>query len=189
LILALALASGPVLCAQDAATSERLNQLTGQIEDLIAANKAQQKQIAELSREIAGLREQSAKPTTTYATPEDLKRLAEQVKEVDRKRLEDYDKIHADLLKLSKTLTAPVPKQMHSAPPPKEESANQEKTGAPEKVFEYEIKPDDTLSAIVSAYREKNIKITTDQILKANPGLKAEKLKVGQKIVIPVPPS
>jgi len=29
--------------------------------------------------------------------------------------------------------------------------------------------------------------VTTDDILKANPGLKAEKLKVGQKIFIPAP--
>ena len=189
LIFALALSAGPILCAQDAATAERLNQLAGQIEDLIAANKAQQKQIADLSRQIENLREQASKPTASYASPDDLKRLAEQVKEVDRKRMEDYDKIHADLLKLGKTLSAPVPKTTRSAPvqKEKEEAANTEKSDRPEKVFEYEIQSGDTLSAIVAAYREKNIKITSDQILKANPGLKPEKMRPGQKIVIPAP--
>ena len=40
---------------------------------------------------------------------------------------------------------------------------------------------------IIAAYKEKGIKITVDQILKANPGLKADKLRVGQKIWIPSP--
>jgi len=45
----------------------------------------------------------------------------------------------------------------------------------------------DTLSTIVEAYREQNIKVTLDSILKANPGLKPERLQVGQKIIIPAP--
>ena len=186
-ICALALVAGSSLRAQDAATEERLNRLTGQIEDLIAANKAQQKQIADLNRQIEGLREQSAKPATTYATPDDLRRLAEQVKEVDRKRLEDYDKIHSDLLKLRGVLTSAPTRPTHPATPARDEAANQEQKDHPDKVYEYVIQSGDTLSVIVQAYREKNIKITTDQILKANPGLKAEKLHPGQKIVIPVP--
>ena len=49
------------------------------------------------------------------------------------------------------------------------------------------IQSGDTLDAIVQAYKEKNIKVTVAQILKANPGLKAERLRVGQKIFIPAP--
>ena len=49
------------------------------------------------------------------------------------------------------------------------------------------IQSGDTLSAIVQAYKEKNIKVTVAQILKANPGLKAERLIVGTKIFIPAP--
>ena len=36
--------------------------------------------------------------------------------------------------------------------------------------------------------KEKNIKVTVKQIENANPGLKPERLKVGQKIFIPAPP-
>jgi beta-lactamase regulating signal transducer with metallopeptidase domain/LysM repeat protein len=57
-----------------------------------------------------------------------------------------------------------------------------------DKGFEYVIQKGDTLSIIAQAYKEKNIKVSNDDILKANPGLKAEKLKVGQKIFIPAPP-
>jgi hypothetical protein len=40
----------------------------------------------------------------------------------------------------------------------------------------------------VKAYRDKGYKITLSQVLAANPGLKAENMKVGQKIIIPAPP-
>src|SRR5213592_2349438 len=140
LLITLSLCATPAARSQDAATEERLNKLSGQIEDLIAAQK-------------------------------DLKHLAEAVKEVDRKRLEDYDKIHAELLKLGKTLSAPVSSAKKSAPPTALDGPGTEKAGPPQKGFDYTIEKNDNLSMIVQAYREKNIKVTIDQILKANPGL------------------
>src|SRR4030095_2082356 len=89
LTIALALGTASIAHCQDAATEERLNKLSGQIEDLIAAQKAQQQQITELSKEIESLREQSVRPNVSYASQEDLKRLAEAVKEIDRKRADD----------------------------------------------------------------------------------------------------
>jgi len=58
---------------------------------------------------------------------------------------------------------------------------------APEKGFEHTVASGDTLSTIVQAYKKKGIKVTVDQILKVNPGLVPEKMKVGQKIFIPAP--
>jgi len=167
--------------SQDAATEERINQLNGKIEDLIAGQEAQKKVISELRKEIEGLRDQQSKPSTAYATHDDLKRLAETVKEVDRKRIEDNEKVTSSLMNLSKTLTAQPPKKGPT------KSAEVEPPKRDEKGFEYTIKSGDNLSSIVKAYKEQNIKITTDQILKANPGLQPEKLKVGQKIFIPAP--
>jgi len=51
--------------------------------------------------------------------------------------------------------------------------------------YEYTIHEGDTLNAIAKAYSDQGVHITTDQILKANPGLKERSLRVGQKIVIP----
>ena len=187
LIVTLALWAPSDLRAQDAATEERLNKLSGQIEDLMAARTADQKRISELSRELESVREQPAKPTANYATQEELKRLAEAVKEIDRKRLEDYDKIRAEILKLGKTLSAPLAPPKKNAPATPSDSPVSDKPVAPEKGFEYVIQPGDTLSVIVQAYREKNVKVTVDQILKANPGLKPDKLRPGQKIFIPAP--
>ena len=106
LLVTLALCAPPALRAQDAATEERLNKLSGRIEDLAAGQEVLKKQISELSKELEALREQSAKPSTSYARPEDLNRLAEAVKEVDRKRMDDAEKTHAELLKLRKVLEA-----------------------------------------------------------------------------------
>src|SRR5439155_23574294 len=103
LILPLLASSAPVR-AQDAAIEEKLNQLNGKIEDLIAGQEAQRKRISELSKELDSLREKADKPSGNYADKEDLKRLDEAIKEVDKKRLEDYDKIHSDMLKLSQSL-------------------------------------------------------------------------------------
>ncbi|HOC50002.1 MAG TPA: hypothetical protein PK751_07250, partial [Verrucomicrobiota bacterium] len=95
LLAALALGAPSALRAQDAATEERLNKLSGRLDDLAAAQEAFRAQIADLSREIQSLREQVARPSASYARPEDLNRLAEAVKEVDRKRMNDADKTQA----------------------------------------------------------------------------------------------
>jgi Tfp pilus assembly protein FimV len=180
------LGTAPAVVAQDAATEERLNRLSGQIEDLKAGQDSLRKQIEALMKEIESVREQAGKPSGNYAAQEDLKTLERAVKEVDQKRIEDAEKIQTQLLNLRKGLlsTAPTQNQKKSAPPAANDAPASDK---PEKGFEYTVQKGDTLSTIVQAYREKNIKVTTDQILKANPDLKPEKMKVGQKIFIPAP--
>jgi LysM repeat protein len=191
LLVTLALCAAPGLRAQDAATQERLDKLSGRIEDLTAAQEALKKQIADLSRELESVREQSGKPNTSYARQEDVKEslnhLAEAIKDVDRKRMEDAENTRAELLKLRKVLEAPLtPPKQKPASLPKEKPAP-EQPAVDQKVFPYVIQSGDTLDAIAQAYKEKNIKVTVPQILKANPGLKAERLRVGQKIFIPAP--
>ncbi len=183
LLATLALCAAPVVRAQDAATQERLDKLSGRIEDLTAAQEALKKQISELSRELESVRDQSGKPNTSYASKEELNRLAEAIKEVDRKRMEDAEKVRTDLLKLRKALEMPAPSLKQKATALPKEKPAPEKPAGNEKVFEYVIQSGDTLDAVVQAYKEKNIKVTLAQILAANPGLKAERLRVGQKIL------
>jgi len=197
----------PVVRAQDAASEERYNKLAGQIEDLLAARNEQNKRIAELAREIESYREQAMKPQGNYASQDDLRRLAGQLKDVDQKREHDKELILKEIAKLGKTMSAPVPpvtptnntkknsqtlsstgaSSAKDAKDTDTPTAKSDKTNTPDKGFEYTIKPGDTISVIVQAYREQNIKVTTDQILKANPNLKPEKLRPGQKIFIPAP--
>src|SRR6266404_53100 len=186
-LLLFSLGAAPVLRGQDAATEERLNKLGGQIEDLIAGQKAQQKHLVDLAKELENVREQAAKPTGNYANQEDVKHLAEALKEVDRKRLDDYDKIQVALSKLGKTLQPPAPARK-PVDAPVSDKQPPDKAPSVEKGIEYVIQPGDTLSAVVQACKEKKVKVTVDQILKANPGLKPEKLRAGQKIFIPAVP-
>lgn len=187
LLVTLALCSAPAVRAQDAATQERLDKLAGRIEDLAASQESLKKQVDELVRELQGVREQANKPTVSYARPEDLNRLAEKVQEVDRKRLDDAEKTRAELLKLRKVLETPLPQPKKTVVSAPKDTPATSVSNTPEKGFEYVIKSGDTLDAIAQAYREKNIKVTVSQILKANPGLKAERLIKGKKIFIPAP--
>jgi predicted RNase H-like nuclease (RuvC/YqgF family) len=190
LLVTLALCGGPGLRAQDAATEERLNKLAGQVEDLRAGQEAMRKQVEALAKEIESLRDQMTRPSGNYAAQEDLKRVVKGVEEVDRKRLEDYDKIRNELVNLRKSLlnTPSQPGKTHSTPVISSNSSS-EKTASSDKGYEYVVKKGDSLSVIIQAYRDNNIKVTQEQILKANPGLVPEKMRVGQKIFIPAPQS
>lgn len=171
---------------QDAAIEERLNKLSAHIEDLLAAQAEQQKRIAALSREIESLREQINRPAAGYATVEDLRKLAEKLQEIDQKRVADNEKIVKELERLARLGAGPraEPREVKPVEPKPAAGAT-----AGEKGYEYVIQSGDTLSGIVAACREKGIKVTVEQILKANPGLKERSLRPGQKIFIPAPGS
>ncbi len=172
--------------SQDAATEERLNKLNGQIEDLVERGKALQQQLSQISREVSALREQAAsQPREEYATAADLKHLADRVREVDKKRSDDNELIKGEIAKLGKLLASTPPPKSHPASPPEEDAKQQ--ASRPEAGFEYVVQQGDSLSAIVQACREKGVKVTMDQIRKANPKLVPEKMRVGQKIFIPAP--
>jgi len=101
-----------------------------------------------------------------------LKALAESIREVDRKREADRELILSEIKKASKAVAAPpAPTAQPSAPAA---------SG-----FKYTVQSGDTLSAIVAAYRREKVNVTVEDVLKANPGLKANSMKVGQAIVIP----
>jgi LysM repeat protein len=165
--------------AQDAALEERVNKINGYLQDLQATTEAQRKRMDDMAREIDSLREQLNKPNNAV-TSDDLRKLAEQLQEIDRKRAADKELILGEIEKLAKTGAAkPKPKPVDADPTP---------TVAPNsKGYEYVVQTGDTISAIAKAYRDQGIKVTSDQILAANPGLKATNMKVGQKLFIPAP--
>lgn len=197
-------AGSGALRAQDAATEERLNKLNGAIADLRESQDALKKQIERIAKEIEAVREQASKPTGNYASVDDLKSLAKSVEEVDRKRIKDFEKVDDALQKIRKLLEKPVTPAAGTSSGKKgsstaksdsgtekksDDKTPDDKSTGDDKAFPYVIKKGDTLDAIVLAYKEKNIKVTVDQILKANPGLKPEKMYIGQKIWIPAPQS
>jgi len=178
LLLALTLA---VAEAQDRATQERMDKLSAQIEDLIIAQRLHQRQMAELSKEISSLREQVSKPNASYLTTDDLKPLRLAIEEVDRKRIQDARKVETELVNLANLLKSA------SKPPAAKPPADRPAPNVSESGFEHKVEKGQTLSMIVNAFREKGYKVTVDDVLKANKGLKADKLPVGKTIWIPLP--
>jgi LysM repeat protein len=192
LICALA-ASPPALRAQDAATQQQLDQLSGQIQSVTDALAAQNKRIDDLEQKINDLQDKLNQPGgNNFASQDDLKKLADQVQQIDQKRQADNDQTLKELERLEKALNVPAGHRS-------DEGAGNDTTptttvttpttpgGTPQKGYNYQIKAGDTIAAIAKAYREQGIKVTTSQILAANPGLNPNRLKTGQTIFIPQP--
>lgn len=178
--------------AQDSATEQQIDKLSGQIQDVLAAQAAQEKRIEALEKEISDLHGQVNQPSDTAANQDDLKKLATQVQEIDKKRQEDNERVLKELEHLEKSLGASSshkssPDISPDTSPTQLKSHSTTTAGGPQNGYDYTIRKGDTILAIVKAYRDQGVKVTTDQILKANPGLDPKSLKVGQKIFIPTP--
>jgi hypothetical protein len=182
--LAWLLCSAAHLRAQDAALVERVNKLNGYVQDLLEDKANQKKQIESLGREIQGLREEMSKPAGNYASQDDLRRLADAIKEIDEKREADKKLILKEIENLGKLIaSSPGGRAKGGGTPPDGPKAG----GGAERGYEHTVAAGDTISTIALAYRERGVKVTVDQILKANPGLVPEKMQVGQKVWIPEP--
>jgi nucleoid-associated protein YgaU len=179
--------------AQETATQQQLDKLSGQIQDLLEAQAQQGKRIDALQKEIGELREKVNTPVVNdSASREDLKRLATQVQEIDQKRQDDRDLILKEIEKLGKAAAiAPVTPTRRLRTTPEPTTSGGDNTtptpSGPENGHYYVIKDGDRLSDIVKAYRAQGVKVTTTQILKANPGLDPNKIISGKKIFIPDP--
>jgi ATP-dependent exoDNAse (exonuclease V) beta subunit len=176
-----------------------IKRLTTDVESLIAANAATQKKISELSDALRHARDEAKgldKSSSIASINDDLKRLADKIQEVDKKRQADKELILEQLDKIEKFLKSSggsgrgknvsVPDSTNSAP-------TKDPSKVPDKGFEYVVQKNDMLSTIVKEYnaefKKKGMKtITTQQVVDANPGLNPSKLRYGQKIFIPLPP-
>jgi hypothetical protein len=175
---------------QDA--EERYRRLNSAIEELIAAEVQQRKRINELADQLQKLREdvlRANQAVSSCASAEDLKRLAKSVQEIEQKRAQDQELIKERFEELKKLYkSAPVLTETRPAggeTPPTDKRA--EAPAGDMKGYEYEVKAGDTLSLVVQAYRKQGVKVTSAQVIKANPGLNPNRLITGKKIFIPDP--
>jgi LysM repeat protein len=173
--------------AQDAATQQQLDKLSGQIQDLLDAQAAQDKRISALEKQVSDFGDKLSQPAANnYASADDLTKLAGQLQELAKKQQDDNDLILKELDRLGKgggvSTTSHRPPDI-STPAPTDNSTQ----AGPQKGYYYPIASGDTISAIAKAYRAQGVKVTSSQILAANPGLDPKNLIVGKKIFIPDP--
>jgi LysM repeat protein len=175
--------------AQDAATQQQIDKLYGQMQDLIEAQAAQAKRLDALEKQVSDLGDKLNQPAAGGgADADDLKKLAAQVQEIDKKRQADNDLILKQIEKLGKVSGGSTG---HKSSPAVSTTAPTDTStpgaSGPQKGYDYTIAANDTVSAIAKAYRAQGVKVTSTQILAANPGLNPNSLVVGKKIFIPDP--
>ena len=199
------------------AAEENYKLLSSAVNGLTTGQADLQRRLGALADEIRTLRAQDNKiDTSKFVTREELNRLVESVKEIDRKReadkkliLDELEELKKDLRKMlsapSSVATAASPKKTRSSPAsekgseklnekPADNSAAKPSGAAAtnQEGVDYLIQPGNNLLAIVKAHNEefkKQGKKTTLQLVRdGNPGLKDTNLKVGQKIFIPLVP-
>jgi TolA-binding protein len=173
--------------AQDDAAQQQIDKLSGQVQDLLDAQSAQGKRIEALEKKIGDLGDKINQPGgNNFAGADDLKNLAAQVQEIDKKRQDDNEKILDALEKLGKggSVSSVSHKPLPTVSTASTDNSTPPSTG-PQKGYEYKIAPSDTLSAIAKAYHAQGVKVTVEQIQNANPGLNPKNMTVGKTIFIP----
>ncbi|HUD47780.1 MAG TPA: LysM peptidoglycan-binding domain-containing protein [Candidatus Baltobacteraceae bacterium] len=173
---------------------ERYERMAADIQALQSANDALQAKLTAIEQQVQDLRSQQSQSAASVSTPDDLKRLADKIQEVDRKREEDKEAIAEEI----RRSIAELKHAVADSPPPSRVSSSKPAPGADstdtDKGFVYKIQDGDSLSAIVKAYnadfKSKGMKtISLQQAMDANPNVDWNRLRVGQRIIIPRPPA
>ena len=183
----------PNKTAQARYFEEQFRQLRGEIEGIKEAYDLQLRKSVALEAEVKRL--QTANETfkrdlaLKFASNKDIDELARKLMELDKNRRNDVavtnqqiDAILKIVTKLAATPIQPRNPGGGDVPPPPNI-----------KFREHVVQAGEFLSTIQEAYnkafKDEGLKgrVTQSQILKANPGLKANRLLIGQKIRIPLP--
>jgi LysM repeat protein len=180
------------------AAEERYKRLSSALDDLMASRNSDQQRFSALEESVRTLRADASRNDAAgkYATREELAKLAESVKEIDRKReadkrliLDEFEELKKELRRLLATPAAPSGRKPAETTPPKPKTSTPSLPATQEGV-EHTIAQGETLSAIVAAYNEsfkaQGKKTSLKLIQDANEGLKPTSMKVGQKVFIPL---
>jgi TolA-binding protein len=180
---------------------EEVKRLAGEVADLRDANATQTRRITQMQKEIDSLREalrdsheRSMSKLGDYATREDLKKIVENIREVDQKRDSDRRLILEEFEKLGRTLSQPVerPNNRRNATSAREKESEKEAAPIEGTFLPYKVKDGQRLSDILKEYntalKEQGIPpVTLEQVKRANPKLNVNRILVGQEILLPVP--
>lgn len=183
---------------------ENVRRLQATITEVQSAQEQQHKEIEELRGAVQQLRSEIGKLNQSAIIQElqnTIRKLDDKIMKVDESRASDSKRIFEALKDLGKLVAErpamPQPPSLAPAPGTRNGSggnatvpAETSRTGAGNTVqegYEYTIVSGDHLGRIVQRYRDQNILVTMKMVQDANPAVKWEKLRVGQKIFIPRP--
>ncbi|HAV62581.1 MAG TPA: hypothetical protein DCY13_09475 [Verrucomicrobiales bacterium] len=162
---------------------ERWRKLNAQVEEVAGTAEVLRRRVQALEEENRTLRSELSRKSENAVSPEEfqrvMKEMADKLKELDSKRISDNKTLMAEVEKLIRNLkpaggsapSSPVVVQ----PPPSQEG------------YTHIIQPGETISAVVAAFRAQGVRVSVDEVLKANPGLDPRRMSVGQEIFIPKP--
>lgn len=198
LSIALAAALLPLPSSAQDEKADEIKRLNASVESLIAAQAALQEKISRLSDELKNLRSETAgadKSSVLQSIQEDMKKLAEEIAKVDKKRLADSELVVKKLAEIEKFVNAGSSAGRSKPTTSRDGESTPSRDSKPpvsDKGYEYVIRKGDILPNIVKEYnvefKKSGMKtITSQMVIDANPGLNPSKLKVGQKIFIPQP--
>jgi len=167
----------------------RYQRLSSRIDDLEVSFQKFQKDLDKLESEIRGLRDQvsrAADHSSGAASQESIKRLADAIEEVDRKRVKHQENVDSALREMEKLIVKGGNSGSGSRNTTRPPAATPPDVQGSGKGYDYTVRSGDNPTKIAAALREqKNLKITSSQIIAANPGVDWTRLKIGQKIFIP----
>lgn len=178
---------------------------------------ALESRLAEAQRDTESLKRANGALTRDLVTQDQLKVLNNKVEQVDNSRASDSRRIFETLKKFadappvvipppaptypterrsprpstesgeSGTKTEPKTPKGEAKTPKPESKATKPPVDLPADSYEHVVKPNETVSEILIAYRKQyGLKTSMAQLEAANPGLNPKKLKVDQKINIPI---
>ena len=202
LVLSLVLPLGFSRTYAQAELVEEVKRLAGEVADLRDANASQNRRITQMQKDMEGLREalrdsheRSITKLGDFATREDLKKIVDNIRDVDSRRESDRKVILEEFEKLGRTLKEPSERTGSSTRrATKDKEKEVEKDPAPiEGTFlPYKVKDGQRLSDILKEYNgalkeQGRPAVSIDQVKRANPKMNINRILVGQEILLPVP--
>jgi len=218
----MAMMLGGMLSARAEITQEDIRQLQTRFqqaeeseERLRARIQKLEATVAELRSQIGEVRSVAASAGKDAVTQDQLKKVLDQLRELDRRRQEDNEKVLQQIKRLADLPTPPPPSFEDPKPKgrkpagdagaggggastgkvdAKSEPKGETKADAPKPLlpadyefYEHVVRENQSLSQIINEYNKGyGLKVRLKHVLEANPKLRPERLGPGQKIRIPV---
>lgn len=157
---------------------QNLDRLKAQVESVLA----QQEQLQQQIQQLRAVPQDRVTSSELNAVQSRIAELDRKIAALDAARAQDRQEIVSTLSRNIATITA---SQRASAPAPRSSSGSSSTVKpkpATGKFYEHAVESGDTLSAIASAY-----KVSASAIIQANNLKDPGHLKLGQKLLIPVP--